>query len=140
VNLSEAYCLQGILHLEQGQIDGAWQWADRCCDLLRKTTGTEEGDSLEWGRYERLMGRIAVAGDDLEAAHRHMRRSTVIFQGRGSQLETGRTAYWSGLLWLAQQKPKEALQELNKARQIFEQLGAAADLKHTEQQLAQLSA
>jgi hypothetical protein len=102
---------------------------------LRLATGVQEGDSLEWGRYERLMGRIALVGGDLAAADRHLRRSAVIFQGRGSKLETGRTAHWSGLLSLAQHEPEKASQELNKAQQIFEQLGAAADLEHTKQQL-----
>ncbi|MFL7791422.1 MAG: tetratricopeptide repeat protein [Anaerolineae bacterium] len=136
LKLSETYCLQSILHLEQGQVDEAWQWADRCGDLLRKATRLEEGDSLEWGLYERLIGRIAIAGGDLEAAHRHLRRSIVIFQGRGSKLETGRTVYWSGLLSLAQHETEQALQEFGKAQQIFEQLGAVADLKRAEQQLA----
>jgi hypothetical protein len=136
LDLSETYCMQGILHLEQDRIDDAWQWADRCGDLLRKATGSEEGDSLEWGRYERLLGRIAITGSDLEAADRHLRRSAVIFQGRGSKLETGRTLYWSGLLSLAQHETEKAIQEFDKAQQIFEQLGAVPDLRQTEQQLS----
>lgn len=138
IDLSEVYCLRSTLHLEQGQTEEARQWADRCCDLLRLTTGTHEGDSLEWGQYERLMGRIALAGGDLEAADRHLRRSAVIFQGRTAKLETGRTAYWSGLLALERQEPEKASQELNKAQQIFEQLGAVADLERVERQLAQI--
>jgi adenylate cyclase len=138
IDLSEAYCLRSTLHLEQGQTEEAWQWADRCSDLLRLATGAHEGDSLEWGRYERLMGRISLMGGDLSTADRHLRRSDVIFQGRGAKLETGRTAYWSGLLSLARHEPEKASQELNKAQQIFEQLGAAADLRRVEQQLAQI--
>jgi hypothetical protein len=65
-----------------------------------------------------------------------MRRSAVIFKGRGSKLEVGRTAYWSGLLALAQEEPERALEELEKAQQIFEQLGAAADLDTASQQIA----
>jgi class 3 adenylate cyclase/tetratricopeptide (TPR) repeat protein len=136
MSLGETYCLQGVLHLEQGQIEDAWQWADRCCDLLRKATRVEEGDSIEWGRYERLMGRIALASGDLITADRHLRRSAVIFLGRGSKLETGRTAYWSGILALAQHESEKAREELDRARQIFEQLGATADRERAEQQLA----
>jgi class 3 adenylate cyclase/tetratricopeptide (TPR) repeat protein len=138
MQLGEAYCLRSSLHLELGQIDEAWQWADRCSDLLRLATGSHEGDSLEWGRYERLMGRVALAGNDLAAADRHLRRSSVIFQGRSAKLETGRTAYQSGLLALAQDEPEKAFQEFGKAKEIFEQLGAAADLERTEEQLAQI--
>jgi class 3 adenylate cyclase/tetratricopeptide (TPR) repeat protein len=137
VDLSEVYCLRSTLHLELGQADQAWQWADRCCDLLRRVTGVEEGDSLEWGQYERLMGRIALAAGDLATADRHLRRSAVIFQGRASKLETGRAAYWNGLLALARHEPEKASQDLSKAQQVFEQLGANADLKLVEQQLAQ---
>jgi CRISPR/Cas system-associated protein Csm6 len=85
------------------------------------------------------MGRIALMGGDLEAADRHLRRSAVIFQGRAAKLETGRTAYWNALLSLAQHEPEKASQELDKAQQIFEQLGAAADLGQVEQQLARIT-
>ena len=102
-------------------------------------TGTHEGDSLEWGQYERLLGRIALTEGNLAAADRHLRRSDVIFQGRGAKLETARTAYWSGLLSLAQHETEKALQEFGKAQQIFEQLGAAADLRRAEQQLARVA-
>ncbi|MBN1976460.1 MAG: tetratricopeptide repeat protein [Anaerolineae bacterium] len=139
LDLSETYCLQSALHLAQDRIDDAWLWADRCGDLLRKATGSEEGDSLEWGRYERLMGRIAITGSDLEAADRHLRRSAVIFQGHGSKLETGRTIYWGGQLSLAQHETEKALQEFDKARQIFEQLGAVVDLRQVEQQLTEIA-
>jgi adenylate cyclase len=136
IELSEAYYLRGVLHLEQGQTITAREWAERCRDLLRGATGADDGDSIEWGRYEQLMGRIALADGDLEAAHRHLKRSTVIFQGRGSKLETGRTAYWSGLLSLAQHQPERAREELGTARRMFEQLGATADLQRVEQRLA----
>lgn len=136
LNLSDAYWLQSRLYLEQGQTDAAQQWAERCYDLLREASSADEGESAEWGRYERLMGCIVHARGDLAAARRHLGRSAAIFEATGSQLEIGRTAYRSGLLSLALQQPERAREELGVARQIFEQLGAAADLRRVEQQLA----
>ena len=138
LNLSEAYYFQGALSLEQGQTDAAQQWAERCHSLLQEATGADEGESLEWGRYEQLMGRIALARGDLASARLHLERSAAIFQASGSQIETGRTAYWSGLLSLALHEPERAGTELAAAQQIFERLGAAADLRRVARQLAQL--
>ena len=135
-DLSQVYGLQAVLSLARDQIDDARQWAERAGSLLRKVSGTEDGDSIEWGRYEQLMGRIALAGNDLEAARRHFKRSAAIFQGRGAQLETGRVAYWSGLLLLAQRQKKKAREELGRAKKTFARLGAAADLQRVEQRLA----
>lgn len=138
VDLGLAYCLQGVLHLEQEQVDAASQCAERCGEALRQANGTDEGDSVEWGRYEQLMGRITIASGDLEAARRYLKRSEAIFQGRGAQLEVARTAYWSGVLSLAEDSPKQARKELRKAQKICERLGAVADLARVEEQLASL--
>lgn len=138
IDFSEACCLQGSLCLERGQIEAAQQWAERCHDLLRDATEGEEGDSMAWGRYEQLMGRIAQVNGYLVAAQRHLRRSAAIFQGRESKLETGRTAYWSGMLSLALDQPESARDEFSRAQRLFEQLGAAADLQRVGGQLAPL--
>ena len=139
LNLSDAYWVKGLLHLEQDQIDAATQWAERSRELLQEATGTDEGESVdEWGRYERLMGRIAQAQGDLETACRHLERSAAIFHASGSQVEAGRTAYRSGLLSLELNQPEKAHKELLLARQIFERLGAAADLRRVEKQLTSL--
>ncbi len=137
--LSEVYRLQSILRLEQGQTDLALEWAGRCRELLRRVTGGEDGESPCWGRYEQLMGRIAWATGNLAAARRHLERSAAIFDVNGAQYETGQTTYWSALLWLEQQQPEKAREELLAARGIFERLGAAADLRLVEEQLARLT-
>lgn len=136
--LSDVYGLQSTLNLEQGRSDVALEWAGRCRDLLRLETGNAEGESVRWGQYEQLMGRIAWATGNLAAARRHLERSAAIFRVNDARLETGQTAYWSALLWLEQQQPEKAREELLAARQIFEQLGAAADLQRVEEQLARL--
>ena len=95
-----AYDLQARLYLERCQPDVALEWARRSHDLLRGVNVTDVGNSVEWGRYERLMGCIAQARGDLGMARRHIERSAALFRANGSPLEAGRTAFWSGLLWL----------------------------------------
>ncbi len=138
LNLNEAYYLQSVLHLEQGQIDAARQWAVRCHELLREVTETDNGESVEWGRYEQLLGRMAMANDSQSEARQHFDRSVSVLRANGSQLEMGRTAYWSAMLALKMKQIDRAREELNEARRIFQQLGAAADLKRAEQTLRQL--
>ncbi len=138
LNQSHAYWLQGRLHLRQGQIDVAQQWAERCHNLLQEATGDDEGELIEWGQYERLIGRIAQARGNLTAAHRHLERSAVIFRANGSQIEVGRTAYLRALLSLESGQMEKVREELLAARQTFEQLGAAADLRYVEEQLVRL--
>jgi len=138
LNLSDAYYFQGILSLEQGQTDAAQQWAERCDGLLREATDTDEGESVEWGRYERLVGRIAYVRGDLAVARRHLERSAAIFHASGSQIEAGRAAYRSALLSLDLGQPARAREELVTARRVFERLGAAVDLRRVKVQLERL--
>ena len=139
LNLNDAYDLQSKLALEQGQLDAALEWARRSHDLLRQVTETDDGESVEWGRYEQLMGRIAQAQGDLTTASHHLEKSAVIFGQAHSRLDAGRTAYWSALLSLEMHQLDQACDKLSMARQIFERLGAAADLRRVQQHLTQLA-
>ncbi len=138
-SLNDAYHLQGRLSLNQGQLDDASEWASRSHDLLREMSDEPQGESVEWGRYEQLMGRIAQARGDLEAAQGHLKRSATIFEASGSQIEAGRTAYWHARLLLDMNQTKAARRELDRAQQILGQLGAAADLQRVERLLAHLT-
>jgi class 3 adenylate cyclase/tetratricopeptide (TPR) repeat protein len=138
LNLSEVYYFLGVLDLEQGQIDSAQQWAERCHSLLQEIADADEGESTEWGRYEQLTGRIAQARGGLVIARHHLERSAGVFRASGSLIEVGRTAYWSGLLSLALQEPERAREEMTLAWQVFDQLGAAADLRRVAEQLVRL--
>jgi hypothetical protein len=138
LNLNVAYDLQGRLHLEQGAPDIALEWAGRCYDLLREVNGADGGESVEWGRYEQLMGRIARAFDDPTTARHHLERSAMILHASRSPLEAGRTAFWSGVLWMEEQQLAQAREELIAAQRNFERLGAAVDLRRVEELLVQL--
>jgi tetratricopeptide (TPR) repeat protein len=132
VNLIDAYDLQGRLALEQGQFDSAQQWATRCRELLREFTNSDSGDSVEWGRYEQLIGRIAMSTGDLAKARQHFDRSAAIFKATGSELEYGRAMYWSVALSGQLHDSQRASEEAGAARAIFSGLGAKADLVRIE--------
>jgi class 3 adenylate cyclase/tetratricopeptide (TPR) repeat protein len=139
LNLNDVYYLQGILNLEQGRVDETALWAKRSRELLTKVTETDHGESVEWGRYELLLGRIAMARHDLTEARHQIDRSVAIFEANGVEIESGRAAYWNGLLSQELSQIERAREELGTARQIFDQLGAVADSRRTEAQLARLS-
>ena len=128
LNLNDAFYLQGTLNLEQGQIKAARQWAARSYDLLRAASASGKEESVEWGRYQQLIGRIDLADRELESAREHLDRSIVIFRSNESQLELGRAYYWSALLSLRFNQVSRAHDEGNLARGIFATLGAHADL------------
>jgi tetratricopeptide (TPR) repeat protein len=137
-NLKDTYYLQGVLALEQGQVDAAQQWAKRSLDLLREATRTDQGSSPEWGNYEVLTGRISLVKRDLAGAQRHLDRAVTILQNGGQAIETARALYWRGRLGLSQNRVNEARQDFEASRIILEQLGASADLPRVLKQLAEL--
>jgi tetratricopeptide (TPR) repeat protein len=140
VKLRDAYYLQGVLALEQGQIEAAQQWAKRSLDLLREATRTEQGRSPEWGNYEVLLGRISLARRDVADAYHHLDRAVTILQEGHHAIEAARALYWRARVSLKQNHPGEARQDLETGRTILEQLGAAADLQRVDKQLAELQA
>jgi tetratricopeptide (TPR) repeat protein len=137
-NLNDDYHHQSVLALEQGQVDTALEWAERSHELLLEVTGNDKSGSVEWGRYERLVGRIALARGDLIAARHHLAHSAALLQASNSQIEVGRTAYWSGVLSLQSGELRKSREELDAALDVFRRLGAAADLGRVEERLALL--
>ncbi len=138
-NLKDTYYLQGVLALEQGQIEVAQQWAKRSLDLLREATRTEQGNSPEWGSYEVLAGRINLVKQDMTNAYRHLDRAVTILQEGGQAIEVARALYWRARVGLKQNRFNEARQDLETSRSILEQLGAMAELQRVHKQLAQLA-
>ncbi len=136
--LKDAYYLQGVLALEQGQIEVALHWAKRNLDLLREATRTEQGSSPEWGNYEVLMGRISLARRDVADAYHHLDRAVTILQEGRHAIEAARALYWRARVSLKQNHPDEARQDLETSRTMLEQLGAAVDLRRVDKQLAEL--
>ena len=126
-SLSEAYDLRARLCLMQQHLEEAQAWAKRSYELLAESTSSES-NSVGWGRYEQLQGRLALASGHLEEAQSHLLRSQKIFQSNELLIEIGRTAYWQAILRHKLGETDSARDKLAKAAQIFQKLGAAADL------------
>jgi adenylate cyclase len=138
LSLKDAYYLQAVLALEQGQLNVAQQWAKRAFDLLREVTHAEQGTTPEWGNYEVLAGRLAAARHDVTGASRHFDRAITILQDSGQLIETARALYWRAQMSLQHNRREQARQDAEAGRIIFEQLGAAADLEKNRQLAVQL--
>jgi class 3 adenylate cyclase/tetratricopeptide (TPR) repeat protein len=140
LNLKDTYYLQGVLALEQGQVEAAQHWAKRCLDLLREATRADHGTSPEWGSYEVLAGRISLARQDLTDAHRQLDRAITILREGGQAIEAARAQYWRALVSLKQGRLDDARQDLEASRAVLEKLGAMADMQRIDAQLASLKA
>ena len=108
-------------------MDYAAVWSDRSYTLLQEMSGKATGESVEWGRYQQLLGRISAAKGDATQALEHLQRGKAIFCASRTHLEIGRTAYWCARMWLALAAEEKARVELLEARHIFAQLGAVPD-------------
>lgn len=126
-SINEAYNLFTRLCLMQQHLEEAQAWARRSYELLVESTSSES-NSVSWGRYEQLQGRLALASGHLEEAQSHLQRSQKIFQSNGLLIEIGRTAYWQAILRHKLGETDSARDKLAEAAQIFQKLGAAADL------------
>ncbi len=137
LNLNETYELLGRLQLALGNPIAAAEWAQRSRGLLEQVMGSEQ-NGAEWGRYERLMGRIASVRGDTDEARQHLDRSIEIMRTGGALLELGRTLYCSARLWQEQGQLDRARDELGAAREYLLQLNAQADLRQVEQAISAL--
>ena len=137
-NLKDTYYLQGVLALEQGQVEAAQHWAKRSLDLLREATHTEQGNSPEWGNYDALAGRIYLAKRDMANAYQYLDRAVTILQNGGQAIEAARALYWRARVSLKQNHLTEARQDLETSRAVLERLGATADLQRVDKQLNEL--
>ncbi len=137
-NLSDAYGMSANLCLKQNNLEEAQAWIKRSYELLVEATGSTEGNTEGWGRYEQLRGRLALARDRLEEAQNHLQRSREIFQNNGLLIEIGHTAYWQAVLWRKLRQTAPARETLAKAQEIFQKLGAAPALDRVRQEAGRL--
>ena len=134
--LIDAYCLQGQLCLERGDTNAATTWGDRIHILLQEVSGEMAVESIEWGHYEQLMGRIALSNEAASQALIHFERSKTIFRTNKTLVEVGRTAYWIARTHQKLKEPHKSQAELVEAECIFAQLGAQHDLELVKTALA----
>jgi len=137
-NVIDAYWLQGLLYLEQGEITRAHSWSERSFALLTESTGESDGESSEWGRYHQLVGRLVLTQGRVSEARERLTRAKTIFEANASHADVGRTGYWLAQALMRAGEPIAARDELMQARTIFEELGAQVDLARVNQFLVGL--
>ncbi len=136
-NVADACGLQARLHLEQGNLEEAWVWSKRNYEQLLTGSGQDTGESPEWGRYERLRGRLCLVQDDIEEAVEHFNQAIKIFKINRSSAEIGRTTYWLARAYAKWGNPEKAQRQFIAAKTLFQQLGAQRELARTQQALTE---
>jgi adenylate cyclase len=137
-NVADACGLQARLYLEQGEIEQAMTWIQRNYEHLQAGSGQQTGESPEWGRYQRLKGRINLVQNSHEEAIKHFRKAIDIFQINRSSAEVARTDYWLAHAYAESGRPGLAKSQLIDAQALFKQLGAQRELNRTQRALTNL--
>ncbi|MBN1486112.1 MAG: tetratricopeptide repeat protein [Anaerolineae bacterium] len=132
MGLVEAYFLNAELHLGQAEVEAARESLERGYHILLDLKDTNNGHSMQFGHYERLMGRLALEDHDYTTAHERLAHSRQIFEGVSCLFEVGKTEYWIALTYIAQDLKSDGMKTLNKALAIFQKLGAAAEIQRVE--------
>ena len=122
-NLITAYWLQGVLSLEQDNVDAASMWSQRMFALLQEVMEKRPGESVEWGHYEQLRGHLVLAQGNPTLALSHLKQAETIFHASNTHIEVGRTAYLSAQARLARGEIEQAKNELLKALRNFRAIG-----------------
>jgi tetratricopeptide (TPR) repeat protein len=138
-SLIDAYWVQGMLNLEQQQLDAAEQSLEKCHELLREVAQNVEGTSPEWGRYQQLAGRIALNKDQTAKALLHLQNARDIFEKTNTIIEEGQSTYWCGIALYKTGKTTQAINTLETALSIFERLDAQTNIDLVKGKLTELS-
>ncbi|MDF1515945.1 MAG: tetratricopeptide repeat protein, partial [Anaerolineae bacterium] len=127
-NLIDAYWVQGMLNLEQHQLDEAEKSKEKCFGLLKEMTQNGRRESAEWGRYEQLAGRIALSRNQATKALHHLENARAIFEKTNTIIEEGLSTYWCGIAMHVTGKTAQAITTLQAALSIFERLDARSSI------------
>ncbi|MGD2176662.1 MAG: tetratricopeptide repeat protein [Anaerolineae bacterium] len=132
--LPEVYRRQALVHTNTGQLEMARQLVDQSLALA-----TELDMALERGISLRVRGQIHLACQAWEEAEAALRESLKILQEQGNRYRMGETLYHLGRLYRAMaggEDPEAAAKAesaLERARAIFEDLGAERDLARVKE-------
>jgi tetratricopeptide (TPR) repeat protein len=132
--LPEVYRRQALVHLSTGQLDVARRLVDQSLALA-----DELDMALERGIGLRVRGQIELASGHWEQAEAALRESLNILQEQGNRYRMGETLYQLGRLYctMARGEDPEAADKaesaLERAREIFEDLGAERALARVEE-------
>ena len=112
INLADAW-------LHRGNYDKARALCERAL-----SRSTPEGDTHADGEVQKILGAIAIASNDADAAERHFTRAEAIAEKREDLLLRAQIARERAELYRGQGRTRELLQSLNGAHQLFTQLRA----------------
>ena len=96
--------------------------------------------ALSWADIARFRGMLALAEGDPVEARRRFEEAVGLSAGAGLEHERARALTELGTLEMRESRVDAALALLDEARDIFRALGAARDVKHTEQLLQSAAA
>jgi tetratricopeptide (TPR) repeat protein len=134
--LPEVYRRQAVIHLNTGQLEMARQLVEQSIALA-----TELDMALERGISLRVRGQIDLASEQWEQAEVALRESLKILQEQGNRYRMGETLYHLGRLYWAMARGEgpeaaaKAKSALERARTIFEDVGAERDLARVKEVL-----
>lgn len=125
--LSELKVTEGSIYLDQGD----YAQAEICADQALKYADATAGDNKatdDRGRAYRLMGAVAFRQNNMTVAMDCISLSDEIFQHTGDVLEQGRNLVFRALVSKKNGDLSRSNNFILRARQVFTQYGAKADL------------
>lgn len=125
--------------LASGNISKAEAWLIRVRQAIDPNLSSGSVTALQFGRLLRLEGSLEHCKGEHEKALAKLHESETILESAGEKLETGRTSLELGRICLTQRKVSQATIYLERARSLFEQLGAKRDLAVVNRLFDQIS-
>ncbi len=124
--LGEVYANLGVISLGLGNLPDASHYGELAIFLLDEDETEVKGSAL------RLLGDIALAKHEPNAAQSHYRQAEIIFEAIGNRLERGRLLMSQARLAIMQSNRMLAKSYLMFAHNTFKELGARLDLQKLE--------
>jgi tetratricopeptide (TPR) repeat protein len=125
-NLVDVYVNRGVVYLGLHDLQKASNCGEQALVLLAEFAADTEPEVK--GCALRLLGDIALAASDLEAAQRQYQQAELIFETIGNRLERGRLLMSLARLAALQSNRMLSKSCLMLAQKLFEQLDARLDL------------
>ncbi len=125
--LPEVYRQQALAHLDRGGMNKAQNCAHRSLKLAQ-----EQEMRLEEGATRRVLGQVHLGRQELALAEQELGESLRILEELNSRYEAGKTLFQLAYLYRTQGNQTQMKENLERARAIFEDLGAHLDLAQVQ--------
>ena len=137
--LVEVYHLMGEAYFGNGAFDLSRSFVESSLELLVSLGRGDMSESPQYGRAQRLLGKIAIENQNWKEAREKLETSQKIFWSTKSLIELGRTEFELGRMELMENEPTLAKNHLNRAQKIANRLGARHDLASIERLLGEFA-